>query len=169
MVIIISFRRKSVQHFTYLVPKEALDPHDVSEKIERMYFWIRRLSDSAFVLCGEAQGRLPLSDLEISQLESLTTNQPFPTALNALHQLLGVPISGDIRSRIREWSLEAIPYMHIVRAVTSMTVYNVIFQEDPFIHELQTAILIRVLEQDQSYSEYLIRSLRHYNYTDFWF
>jgi hypothetical protein len=150
------FRRRSVRHFAYPLPKEALDPHDVSAKVEEMYCWIRKLSDLAFILSGQANRRQPLSECEVSQLESLTANQPFPTALDALRQLFGVSTLDDVRSRIRELSLEEIPYMQVVRAVASMTVYNVIFREDPFAHHAQTAWVITMLEQDPLYSEFSI-------------
>jgi hypothetical protein len=147
------FRRKSVRNFFYPLPKEALDPHEVSAKMNEMYFWIQKLSYSAFFLTNQTCERWPLSESELSQLESLTVNQSYPTVLDALQQLLGVSTSGDLRRRICELRLEVIPYMQVVCAVTSMTVYNVIFQEDPFADDLQTAMLIRILQSDQLYGE----------------
>jgi hypothetical protein len=148
---------------------EALDPHDVSAKMGQMYYWVRRLSDSAFILSDQAYTRQPLSECELTQLERLAANQPFPTVLDALHQVLGVSNLGDARSRIRELSLEAIPYMQVIRAVTSMTVYNVIFQEDPFAHDVQTGLIIRILEQDPLYGEFSIIVTSLLSYAEFEF
>jgi Shugoshin C terminus len=143
---------------------EALSPDDILGKVEEMYYLIRKLSDSAFILSGRTNKRRPLSECEVSQLEDLTANQPFPTALDAFQQLLGVSTLSDVRNRIRELSLEAIPYMHVVRGIASMTVYNVIFQEDPFTDNIQTAV--RNLEKHPLYSEFSIISNILLGYAD---
>ena len=120
--------------------------------MEKMYESIRHLSNSAVHLGVESSwSPMPFKISNIETFANLGASKPGPTTMSSIGKLINISPGSSTEqyyTRIDELGISTLSLRKVICAVASMTLWDLIFQDDPFNFDARLASVMRVFENE---------------------
>jgi hypothetical protein len=150
------FRRKSASAIKLqtlqLLEGDLSSLEDLGTQMGKMYESIRHLSNSSYRLHFKSPSSpMPFTPSNLEAFDILGASGPGPTIMSSIGKLINISPGStkeQYHTQITEVGINNLSLRKVICAVTSMTLWDLVFQDDPFNDDSRHLSVMRVFEND---------------------